>query len=300
MPASYELERDACGIGFVADGRGRASRSIVDSTLEALCRVRHRGAVAADELTGDGAGVLLPIPRALVAKADEDEARLGIAMCFFDPEGVEDGRAAIAQACTDQGLELLRWRAVPVEPAALGDAARAAQPVIEQAIVQRPEGADEAEGERRAFRARRAAEGSARGLGSSLYVSSFSFRTTTYKALCAADQLGTFYPDLVDARYSAWFGIFHQRYSTNTTPSWQRAQPFRLLAHNGEINTIRGNVALMRAREGHLGASDIAGEELLRPVIDTSTSDSGVLDQVLELLVRGGRDPRHAMAMMLP
>ncbi|MEA2476979.1 MAG: hypothetical protein QOC87_1178, partial [Actinomycetota bacterium] len=120
------------------------------------------------------------------------------------------------------------------------------------------------------------------------------------KALCAADQLGAFYPDLVDEAYTAWFGIFHQRYSTNTTPSWERAQPFRFLGHNGEINTIRGNVALLRAREGHLGATDLASEDLLRPVIDASSSDSGVLDQVLELLVRGGRDPRHAAAMMIP
>ncbi|MEA2477404.1 MAG: hypothetical protein QOC87_1603, partial [Actinomycetota bacterium] len=222
MSGFSEIERDACGIGFVADARGRPSRSIVDSTLEALCRVRHRGAIAADELTGDGAGVLLPVPRALVAGAAGDQARLGVAMCFLDPDRPEVGRDAITEACAAEGLELVRWRPVPVEPSALGDAARASQPQIEQAIVERPHGADEAEGERRAFRARRLAEASVSSQPGALYVSSFSFRTVTYKALCAADQLGAFYPDLVDEAYTAWFGIFHQRYSTNTTPSWER------------------------------------------------------------------------------
>ncbi|MGH2729129.1 MAG: glutamate synthase central domain-containing protein, partial [Actinomycetota bacterium] len=124
--------------------------------------------------------------------------------------------------------------------------------------------------------------------------------TVTYKALCAADQLAAFYGDLADNRYDAWFALFHQRYSTNTTPTWERAQPFRFLAHNGEINTIRGNVALLRAREGSLGSADVAPEELLRPVVDVTSSDSGILDEALELLVRGGRDVRHSAAMLIP
>jgi glutamate synthase domain-containing protein 2/glutamate synthase domain-containing protein 1/glutamate synthase domain-containing protein 3 len=291
-------ERDACGIGFVADARGRPSRAIVDSTLDALCRVRHRGAVAADALTGDGAGVLLPLPYALLDVPEADRA--GIAMCFLDPTDPASGHRALEAACDVEGLTILTWREVPVDDTALGDQARMGAPAIHQAIVVRPEGSDEEDGERRAFRARRRAERNARESGSRLYIASFSFRTVTYKALCAADQLAVFYPDLADDRYEAWFGIFHQRFATNTTPTWERAQPFRFLAHNGEINTVRGNVALLRAREGRFGSSDLAPEDLLRPIVDASSSDSGILDQALEFLVRGGRDVMHASAMLVP
>ena len=261
-------------------------------------RVRHRGAVAADALTGDGAGVLLPLPHALLDAPDPDRA--GLAMCFLDPEDPGTGRAIVEAACAAEDLILSSWRAVPIDESALGDQAKVGQPLIEQAIVIRPEGADEDDGERRAFRARRRAENVARDAEVRLYFASFSFRTIAYKALCAADQLAAFYPDLADDRYTAWFGIFHQRFATNTTPTWERAQPFRFLAHNGEINTIRGNVALLRAREGHFGSSDLASEELLRPIVDTRSSDSGILDQALEVLVRGGRDLRHAAAMLVP
>ncbi|HWC13244.1 MAG TPA: glutamate synthase large subunit [Actinomycetota bacterium] len=293
-----KAERDACGIGFLADARGRPSRAIVDGTLEALMRVRHRGAIAADALTGDGAGVLLPLPLALIGARDGERA--GLAMCFLDPSEPGAGRDVVATACAAEGLSLISWRSVPTDEAALGEKARATRPLIEQAIVVRPEGSDEEDGERRAFRARRRAENAARAAGVSLYIASFSFRTVTYKALCAADQLARFYPDLADDRYTAWFGIFHQRFATNTTPTWARAQPFRFLAHNGEINTVRGNVALLRAREGHLASADLAPEELLRPVVDTRSSDSGVLDQALELLARGGRELTHAAAMLVP
>jgi glutamate synthase (ferredoxin) len=294
-----DTERDACGIGFVADARGRASRSIVEAALEALCRVKHRGAVAADALTGDGAGLLIPLPRALLGIDDED-ARSGVAMVFGDPANPGGHRSVVEEGCTAEGLSVLRWRPVPIDDTALGAAARGRQPLIEQAIVERPLGSDLDEGERRAFRARRRIERAARTEGLSLYVPSFSFTTVTYKALCAADQLASFYPDLADERTEGWFAIFHQRYSTNTTPTWERAQPFRFLAHNGEINTIRGNASLMRAREGHLGSGDLAPEDLLQPIVDERGSDSQILDEALELLTRGGRDVRHAAAMLVP
>ncbi len=292
-------ERDACGIGFVADSKGRSSRTIIDAALEALCRVRHRGAVAADALTGDGAGVLLPVPRAIVA-AGSDPERVGVAMLFADPNSPTAHRAVVEDACRAENLELQGWRTVPIEESALGDQARSKQPLIEQAIVLRPLGVDVEEGERRCFRARRRIENAARAEELRLYVASFSFTTVTYKALCAADQLAAFYPDLADPAYVGWFAIFHQRYSTNTTPTWERAQPFRFLGHNGEINTIRGNVALMRAREGNLGSDDLAPEDLLRPVVDTRGSDSQILDEVLELVTRGGRDVRHVASMLIP
>jgi glutamate synthase (ferredoxin) len=295
-------ERDACGIGFVADARGRGSRAIVDAALEALCRVKHRGALAADELTGDGAGVLLGLPQQiLTTEAGPARAeRAGIAMAFLDPADPATGRRIVAEACAAEALDLVGWRVVPTDHSALGEQAHASAPLVEQAIVLRPLGSDVDDGERRAFRARRRAEQAARAAAARLYISSFSFRTVTYKALCAADQLGTFYPDLTDAELESWFAIFHQRYSTNTAPSWERAQPFRFLGHNGEINTIRGNLALLRAREGHLGSADLAPEELLQPVVDPNGSDSALLDEALELLVRGGRELAHAASMLVP
>jgi glutamate synthase domain-containing protein 2/glutamate synthase domain-containing protein 1/glutamate synthase domain-containing protein 3 len=267
-------ERDACGIGFLADARGQASRAILDGVLEGLARVRHRGAVAADRRTGDGAGVLLPIPRALVPAA-----WCGLAMVFLRDDSARD---AIEEACTAEGIGLGGWREVPVVPEALGDEARASMPRIEQLVLIQPLGTTLDEAEERAHRARRQAE-----LAGGAYIASLSFRTVTYKALCAADQLAAFYPDLVDSALAVPFGIFHQRFSTNTAPSWERAQPFRLLCHNGEINAIDGNLNWMRARG--LGAE-----------IDASGSDSSMLDNALELLVRGGRDVRHATAMLLP
>jgi glutamate synthase domain-containing protein 2/glutamate synthase domain-containing protein 1/glutamate synthase domain-containing protein 3 len=296
-PAS---ERDACGIGFVADSRGRASREIVDCLLEGLHNVRHRGATAADRKTGDGAGVLLPLP----------PDGPGIAMVFLRDEAARD---AIEVACRAEGLEPLEWRVVPVEADALGEGALATMPQIEQLLLRRPESGDH---EQRAFRARRGAERLVRAVGAheafgpdgaglaggasstpGAYIASLSFRTVTYKALCAAEQLAHFYPDLRDPGLVVPFGIFHQRFSTNTTPSWERAQPFRLLCHNGEINAIQGNVNWMRAREGNFGSED---DELLHPVIDESGSDSAMLDNALELLVRHGRDVRHALTMLVP
>jgi glutamate synthase (ferredoxin) len=265
-------ERDACGIGFLADASGRASRTIVDGVLEGLARMRHRGAIAADRRTGDGAGVLLPLPRALVPAS-----WCGLAMVFLRDE---TARATIEDACVAEGLGLGGWREVPVVPAALGEQARRTMPRIEQLVLLQPSGLTLDEAESRAYRARKRAEAA----GAS-YIVSLSFRTVTYKALCAADQLAAFYPDLLDPAMAVPFGVFHQRFSTNTEPSWERAQPFRLLCHNGEINSIEGNVAWMRARGFTL---------------EEDGSDSTLLDNALELLVRGGRDARHAMAMLIP
>ncbi len=273
VPFGPTQERDACGIGFVADSTGRPSREIADALLEGLHNVRHRGATAGDRKTGDGAGVLLPIP----------EGKPGLAMVFLRDEAA---RTAIEEACRAEGVEPLEWRQVPVDTGALGDTALASMPRIEQLVL-----GGEAD-ERHAYRARRRAE---RTPGA--YIASLSFRTVTYKALCAAEELARFYPDLSEPSLAVPFGIFHQRFSTNTEPSWERAQPFRLLCHNGEINAIQGNANWMRAREGNFGSED---DELLHPVIDETGSDSAMLDNALELLVRHGRDVRHALTMLVP
>jgi glutamate synthase (ferredoxin) len=298
--AYQRTERDACGIGFAADAEGRTSRAIVEAGLEALTRVRHRGALAADGKSGDGAGLLVPIPRRFVAglvPAAADPGRLGLAFAFLDSEDDGPGRAAIESACRDEGIELLAWRDVPVDAEAIGDLARRTMPHLVQAILRAPSD-DGEDAERRAYRARKRAETA--GVPGRFYLPSLSFRTVTYKALSAADQLAAFYLDLQDESFEAPFAMFHQRYSTNTMPTWERAQPFRLLCHNGEINTIQGNVNLMRAREGRLGAGDLAPETLLSPVVDESGSDSSMLDNLIELLIRGGRSARHAMAMAVP
>ena len=305
-------ERDACGIGFVADAEGRASRAMVETAVAALCNVRHRGATAADAKTGDGAGILLPIPRRFFAEQigaspEPDADWLGVAMVFIEDQGDEAGaRAVIEDACRKEAIDVVAWRDVPVQPNALGGRALALMPRIRQAVLLRPVGASVDEAERQAHRARRRAEKVFAREGRTVYFPSFSFRTVTYKALVAADQLAEFYADLHDERVEASFVIYHQRYSTNTTPSWRRAQPFRMMCHNGEINTIAGNVNRMRSREGRLGKWSMLEEEVLRPVIDESGSDSAMLDNAVELLTREGplpgesRDLRHVIAMLMP
>jgi glutamate synthase domain-containing protein 2/glutamate synthase domain-containing protein 1/glutamate synthase domain-containing protein 3 len=273
------LERDACGIGLVADAQGRASRELVDRALAGLAAVAHRGAWAADGVTGDGAGVLLPLSTTLTGI---DAA--GLAMCFLREPWL---RGIVEDACRREGLEPLGWRDVPVDVSALGSTALATMPRIAQ-LVLAPCTEDDAEV--RAFRARRRAE-----LVDGVYVASLSFRTVTYKALCAATQLAGFYPDLRDPGWAAAWAIFHQRFSTNTEPTWERAQPFRLLCHNGEINTIDGNVAWMEARERARGL-----DPELASALDRRGSDSALLDNAVELLVRSGLDVQEALSRLVP
>ena len=272
-------ERDACGIGLVADSRSRASREVVDRALAGLAAVSHRGAWAADGVTGDGAGLLLPLHHALTGVH-----AAGVAMCFLREPWL---RGVVEEACRAERLEPLGWRDVPHDVAALGSNAAATVPRIAQLVLAPCEDDD---AELRAYRARRRAE-----LVEGVYIASLSFRTVTYKALCAATQLASFYPDLRDPGWAASWAIFHQRFSTNTEPSWERAQPFRLLCHNGEINTIEGNVAWMEAREQARGL-----DPALAPALDGSGSDSALLDNALELLVRVGVDVCDALSQLVP
>ncbi len=282
-------ERDACGIGFVADAKGQARRDIVEAALNALCRVVHRGAVASDALTGDGAGILAPIPHDIFG----DRA---VAMIFARSDGFEP---IVEEAARAEGFTALEWREVPLDAGSLGDQARSTLPRIVQ-LLHTSTVTDSEERERKCYRARRRAENAAREKGLDIHFPSWSFRTLTYKALVAAPQLSNFYLDLADERFVAPFTMFHQRYATNTRPTWERAQPFRFLCHNGEINAIQGNINQMRAREARLGADELASPDLLQPVLDMTLQDSGILDNALELLVRGGRDVRHAVHMMVP
>jgi len=320
-PFALPTERDACGIGFVARTDGEASRDVVRLAIDGLCGVQHRGAVAADAASGDGAGLLTQLPQALLRAwvADtgagvSDEEPLGLAFLFLDggtsaasEASRTAARDAFAQACVTEEVELVAWRDVPHILDAIGEQARSSMPALVQAILRRPAGLTDRDAERLAYRLRRRAERSAAEVGVDLYAASCSFLTVTYKAMADAAQLGAFYPDLADERFVSALAVFHSRFSTNTAPTWQRAQPFRMLCHNGEINTIEGNANLMQAREGQLveGSLSVDGvdwcePDLLIPVIEMDQSDSAKLDAALELLVNGGRDVRHAQAMLVP
>ncbi|HEX2119392.1 MAG TPA: glutamate synthase large subunit [Acidimicrobiales bacterium] len=277
-------ELDACGIGFVAQSSGRASRDVVTTALAGLACVRHRGAVAADARSSDGSGLLLPIPPAIFG------AHRGLAMLFVRGD---DPRPAVEEAAKVEGVRVVEWRVPPTDDSVLGELARGSKPTILQAVLE----ADGVPDERAAFRLRRRIDAATTGA----YVASCSFRTVVYKGLISADCLSEFWLDLADERFEAPFAVFHQRFSTNTLPTWERAQPFRTLCHNGEINAVAGNLNRMRARSV-LGteAAGLGPEKLFRPVFDDADSDSGQLDSVVELLTRGGRDIRHAVAMTIP
>ncbi len=309
-----DQERDACGIGFVATDDGSARRDVLDLVLGGLANVKHRGALAADARSSDGAGVLIPIDERVFLSfaADSgievsDDVDLGVVMAFLDGGSGPNAdaertrtRQILREACWAEGIDPLGWRVVPVERAELGTYAAESAPQIEQLLMSVPRDVEVVDRQRRAYRARRRAEKAAAAAGEDLYFASFGFDTVVYKALCPGDALASFYPDLADERYVVPFGIFHMRFSTNTAPSWQRAQPFRFLCHNGEINAIAGNERRMTARS-QLGAGAICDDEsLIRPVLAVGDSDSGMLDSALELLVRGGRDLRHAAAMLIP
>jgi len=309
--ARHRAELDACGIGFVAQASGAASREIVDRALTGLACVRHRQAIAADGISGDGAGLLVPIPRPFFARVggkelgqELDADRVGVVSAFLDgsdDDAVRIAHGAVADACAAEGVDLAGWRPVPIDESHLGAAAHRDRPSLWHGILLRPRDVDDADAERRAYRARRRAEAMCREARVRHYFASFSFVTVTYKALVLSDRLADFYPDLGDDEFGAPLAIFHSRFSTNTTPAWERAQPFRHLCHNGEINTVRGNELRMMAR-GRLGTEEagLGPEQLFRPVLDPEDSDSGKLDSAVELLVRGGRDIRHAVAMLVP
>ncbi|MDR9390538.1 MAG: glutamate synthase large subunit [Trueperaceae bacterium] len=307
---AWPHERDACGVGFVADLHGRRERRVLEHALEALRNLAHRGAVSADGRTGDGAGILTQLPYRLLKRdlaahgiTDVEDADLAVGM-FFVANDAEVGPlyAVIEDELARSGVRLLLWRDLPLDDDALGALARRRRPVFKQAIVARPDGLDPLAFERRLYLTRKRMERAleAADLGRA-YVSSFSSRTVVYKGLMVADQLDAFYRDLADPDYETSLAVFHQRYSTNTIPRWSLAQPFRMLAHNGEINTLQGNVNLMAAREPVL-TSAVWGDDVadLLPVVQAVASDSAALDNVLELLALSGRDPLHALAMLVP
>ena len=295
-------EHDACGVAFVATLGGTPGRDIVDAALTALANLDHRGAVGAEADTGDGAGILTQIPDAFVRDQVAVElppaGHYAIGMAFL-PTADEQCRAvetAIEQIVVEEGLRVLAWRDVPVRADIVGPTARASMPRMRHLIVAAPESTlNGLDLERRAFRIRKRAE---RDL--SVYFASLSCRTLTYKGMLTTGQLEPFFPDLSDPRYATELALVHSRFSTNTFPSWPLAQPFRFIAHNGEINTVRGNRNWMAARQSTLAADGLGDLADLLPVCSPDASDSGTFDEVLELLHLAGRSLPHAVLMMIP
>jgi len=312
-------EHDNCGVGFVAHIKGVKSHAIVEQALQILENIDHRGAVGADPLLGDGAGILLQIPDRLYRKWAEGEGLTlppagdyAVAMCFL-PQN-DDARDFITQQfekfIAKEGQQLIGWRDVPTDTQGLGKAVLASMPVIRQCFIGRGENcADQDAFERKLIVIRKQTQNPLASLAEKhgmpdltrLYMPSFSSRTVVYKGLLLANQVKSFYDDLRDPDCVTALGLVHQRFSTNTFPSWRLAQPFRLIAHNGEINTVRGNVNWMNARRRTM-ESELLGPDLdkLWPIIPHGQSDTACLDNALELLLAGGYSLAHAMMMLIP
>ncbi len=307
-----ENERDACGVGLIAAIDGKRSNTILRHGLTSICRLAHRGAVDADEKTGDGAGILTQIPYKLFRRElallghklyrDED---LAVGVVFFPTENAyqqERARSIIEEVVKERGIFLFGWREVPINKNFLGNKAEETLPMIEQVLLGRPADIKAEEYERRLFLARNEIEKKAAEDGiTNFYLPSFSSRTISYKGLLISPSLEKFFKDLSDPEYETAICVYHQRYSTNTFPTWALGQPFRMLAHNGEINTVKGNRNWMHAREAELNA-DFWGEDidLLKPIIQPGGSDSASLDNALDVLVHSGRSLLHAMHMLVP
>ncbi len=292
-------EKDACGLAMVATLRGFAGHDIVSMALDALRNLEHRGAVGSDAGTGDGAGILTQMPdkflRENVAFKLPELGSYGAGLVFLDSKTINEDKAKFSELAKSEKLEVLGWRVPPTRPEVLGDLAREAMPVIEQVFVSAPDGAKDLELEIRLFRLRKRSE---REIG--IYHPSLSMRTMVYKGMVTTLQLEPFYPDLSDSNFESKLALVHSRFSTNTFPSWPLAHPFRFIAHNGEINTVKGNANWMRARESQLASEVLGNIDQLKPIITPGGSDSATLDEVLELLVLSGRSLPQAMMMMIP
>jgi len=306
-------EHDACGIGMIANIRNRPSHEVVQKGLEILENLEHRGAVGADPTMGDGAGILVQVPHAFFATvlpfALPEKHHYAVAMLFYPNDtALRDRCAAIVEAClAAEGLTLLGERVVPTDNSRLSEGVIATQPIIEQLLIDRPADLTLDEFERKLFIARKVisnrvyAEAPESDSDNGFYVVAMSARTLVYKGMFLADQLGAFYPDLHHPAFESAIALVHQRFSTNTFPSWKLAHPYRMTTHNGEINTIRGNVNWMAARQASVHSRYFADDiSKLWPISYEGQSDTACFDNALEFLVRGGYPLPHAAMMLIP
>ena len=315
---SPEQETAACGVGFVAHIKGKRSHQIVADADLIACSMDHRGARGSEKNTGDGAGILTALPHEFLIKVAREElgtelpepGRFAAGIVFLPQELDQRAKckSAVERICAEEDQRIVGWRGVPTDPdkADIGPTALAACPHIEQLFIAAADGLEGDAFERRLYLIRKRASHLLRNDESmtqakSFFVCSLSTKVIIYKGMLAPDQVFRFYPDLVDPDYTSHLAMVHSRFSTNTFPSWDRAQPNRFMSHNGEINTLRGNVNWMRAREGVV-ASELFGDSISRlfPVVEPDTSDSGSFDNVLEFLLMTGRTLQEAVMMMIP
>jgi len=306
-------EKDSCGIGFVVNIKGQPSHQIVQQGLQILENLTHRGAQGCDPCTGDGAGVLLQVPHAFLKRAAGDvgvhlpnAGEYGVGMVFLPPQA--DARqqceTLFAKVIAEEGARLLGWRDVPVKSDAIGEVARRTEPFMRQVFIAR-DVLNEGQFERKLYVIRKRVEGAVRESAihgrEYFYIPSLSANTIVYKGLLLPHQMAAYYQDLNDASLTSALALVHSRFSTNTFPTWPLAHPYRYICHNGEINTLKGNVNWMRARQGRLN-SDLFGEDLakLYPIVYEQQSDSACLDNAVEFLTMGGRSLPHAMMMLIP
>ncbi|MEO1399907.1 MAG: glutamate synthase large subunit [Cyanobacteria bacterium J06635_1] len=308
-----QFEHDACGVGFIVQMKGKPSHDIVEQALTILVNLDHRGAVGAEPNTGDGAGILLQLPHKFMQKVAGEvgvtlpaPGQYGVGMIYASPDPVarQQGRQAFETVVAAAGQKVLGWRDVPTDHSSLGQTAQASEPFMEQVFIQRSDDlANDLAFERKLYVIRKQAHTaiSKAGIDTYWYTASLSCRTLIYKGMLMPEQVGKYYPDLADPDMESALGLVHSRFSTNTFPSWERAHPYRYLAHNGEINTLRGNINWMHARQS-LFQSELFGDDLdrIQPIINMEGSDSGIFDNTLELMTLAGRSLPHAVMMMIP
>ena len=299
------FEHDACGVSFVAHIKGVRSRSIVDMGIGALCNMEHRGATGAEAETGDGAGILIQVPDRFLRETTPfvlpAAGAYAVGMAFLPADGSRAAEAAstVEQIAVEEGLRVLGWRDVAVNPECLGASARAVMPTFKMVFLDDPAGAEGFDLDRKVFVVRKRTERELTG-EMRTYFPSLSARTLVYKGMLTTPELGEFYPELWDERMESALALVHSRFSTNTFPSWPLAHPYRYIAHNGEINTVQGNRNWMRTRESMLQSAAIPGLERAFPICSPGMSDSASFDEVLELLHLAGRSLPHALLMMIP
>ncbi|WAL62170.1 glutamate synthase large subunit [Thermocoleostomius sinensis] len=308
-----QFEHDACGVGFIVHMKGTPSHAIVEQGLTILLNLDHRGAVGAETNTGDGAGILMQVPHKFLQKVTAAEGitlpeagQYGVGMIYASPDRAvrEAGRRKFEEIVTAEGLQVLGWRDVPTDHSSLGNTAKASEPFMQQVFIQRsPEITDDVAFERKLYVIRKISHSAIRTsqVDTYWYFSSLSARTIVYKGMLMPVQVGQYYLDLQDPDLESALALVHSRFSTNTFPSWERSHPYRYIAHNGEINTLRGNINWMHARQS-LFESELFGDDIqkVQPVINIEGSDSLIFDNALELLVLAGRSLPHAVMMMIP
>ncbi|MCZ8360261.1 MAG: glutamate synthase large subunit [Microcystis sp. LE19-388.1G] len=306
-----QFEHDACGVGFIVHKTGKKSHDIVEQALTILLNLDHRGACGAEKNTGDGAGILCQIPDLFFRKVTSNlgftlpaAGQYGVGMLYTAPDAEIRGksRQEFEKIAAEEGLKVLGWRDVPTDNSSLGNSARSTEPFIEQVFIERDANlSDDLAFERKLYVIRKRSHLSRQSFNRYWYPCSISSRTIVYKGQLMPVQVGDYFPDLHDPDFQSALGLVHSRFSTNTFPSWERAHPYRYIAHNGEINTLRGNINWMHARQS-MFASPLFGEDIKRiqPVINIEGSDSLIFDNALELMVLSGRSLPHAVMMMIP